>query len=141
MLRIDRAQCSFRHFRPPPSPYRIRSPRFPYRETLGVGRRTILEAQRSSKPRLGFFAIFPSRWDRFQSPRRGIAMRISDHSCFVARQNPWAACGQSSPRWTTLTGSPRNRKAIYRFSAPPKDSRYRFIGTEHIIIRMTHRRK
>lgn len=60
--------------------------------------------------------------------------RNESHGCLVARQNRWAAYGQSSPRWTTLTGSPRNRKAIYRFSAPPKDSRYRLIGTERIIV-------
>lgn len=54
----------------------------------------------------------------------------SRRSRFVlGRQNPWAACGQSFLRWTTLTGFPRNRRATYRFSAPPKDSRYRFIGT------------
>lgn len=56
--------------------------------------------------------------------------RIGDHRYLIARQNLWAAYGQSSPRWTTLTASPRSRKPTYRSSAPPKDSRYRFIGTE-----------
>lgn len=122
-----------------PSTNRSRSMRLfapsppPYRHDFLPPRKRIRETQRESS--VGVHNCSTRRNNSF----RGYDFlfggdRNESHGCLVARQNRWAAYGQSSPRWTTLTGSPRNRKAIYRFSAPPKDSRYRLIGTERIIV-------
>lgn len=122
---------SFRHFfRPLPLPHDISLSRKRERELRCAQLFLPKREQYWKKPRIRIFSLRKRKRRRRRIDVREGETRIGDHRYLIARQNLWAAYGQSSPRWTTLTASPRSRKPTYRSSAPPKDSRYRFIGTE-----------
>lgn len=101
---------------------RIESARFPRRIRCWV--HTTVRSNRMRFHRGNLLRPIHPKGERSRIERLSSRFRFG-------RQNPWAAFGQSFLRWTTLTGFPRNRRATCRFSAPPKDSRYRFIGTTH----------